>query len=405
VAALDTIAPSAGIAPTPAGVRYVTDRTPTGSQRWLALDVARGVAVAGMLVVEQMPGGPRPHPWLVHATWNGWTGADLVFPAFLFFVGIAVDQLVHRRGPRPLLRLARRAIALVILGVLFNAWAGDGSNFGDARWPGVLQRIGVVGLLCGIVVAICRRGIWSILLIAAVILVLYAALLTHVPLACGTGVITPTCNLPGRIDVALFGAAHVYQHGALGHDPEGVLSTMGAVATALIGVAVGRLMRTRPGWPTMATLCGAALVAWMVTHTGFVGAPVNKRMWTPAFVLLTGATSTLLLVACHGVSDVGARMANPLVRRASQAVAWPWAALGRNALVVYVGQHVLGAVVAHTPAHVGSQLTNTAGLLQAHSFALGWLGLDSQWAYVTGMLLVWIAVAAAMHRARWYVTL
>lgn len=405
MAALDTIAPSAGIAPTPAGVRYVKDRTPTGSERWLALDVARGVAVAGMLVVEQLPGGPRSHPWLIHATWNGWTGADLVFPAFLFFAGIGVDELVRRRAATSLFRLARRAVVLLLLGLLFNAWAGDGANFGDARWPGVLQRIGVVGMVCGIVVALCRRGIWSILLIAAGILMLYAALLTHVPLACGTGLITPTCNLPGRIDVALFGAAHVYQHGALGHDPEGVLSTMGAVATALIGVTVGRLMRTRPGWSTMAGLCAAALIAWMLTHTGLAGPPVNKRMWTPDFVLLTAAASTLLLVGCHAVADVAASAANPLIRAGSQVAAWPWAALGRNALVVYVGQHVIGAVVAHTPAHVGSQLTNTAGYLQAHSFALGWLGLDSQWAYVTGMLLVWVAVAAAMHGARWYVTL
>lgn len=143
----------------------------------------------------------------------------------------------------------------------------------------------------------------------------------------------------------------------------------------------------------------------MITHLGLAGPAVNKRLWTPAFVLLTTGTSTLLLVACHGVSDVGARIVNPLVRRVSQIISWPWSALGRNALVVYIGQHVLGAVLAHTPAHIGAQQTNAAGYVQAHSFGIGWLGLDSQWAYVIGMLLAWTAVAAAMHRARWYVTL
>jgi predicted acyltransferase len=128
-------------------------------------------------------------------------------------------------------------------------------------------------------------------------------------------------------------------------------------------------------------------------------------MWTPAFVLLTAATSTVLLLACHVVADVGGRQLNPVVRVGSRVAAWPWAALGRNALVVYVGQHVLGAVLAQTPAHVGTRLTTAAGYLQEHFFAGGWLGLDSQRTYVAVMLAFWTAVAAAMHGARWYVTL
>ncbi len=201
--------------------------------------------------MEQLPVGPRRHPWLIHAVWNGWTGADLVFPAFLFLAGIGIDELVRRKGRASLLRLTRRAIALLVLGVLFNAWDGAGADFTDARWPGVLQRIGVVSLACGVVVVLCRRGIWPVVLVAGGLLVLYAQLLVRVPLACGTGVITPACNVPGHLDLAIFGAAHIYDHGVFGYDPEGLLSTMGALATALIGVAVGRALRARPGWLTM----------------------------------------------------------------------------------------------------------------------------------------------------------
>jgi heparan-alpha-glucosaminide N-acetyltransferase len=400
-----TTAPLAGIAPAPAGVSYDAARTREAHGRWAGLDAARGVAVAGMLVVEQLPIGPRRHPWLIHAVWNGWTGADLVFPAFLFLAGIGIDELVRRRGRASLLRLARRAIALLVLGVLFNAWDGAGADFTDARWPGVLQRIGIVSLACGAVVVLCRRGIWPMLLVAGGLLVLYAQLLVRVPLACGTGVITPACNVPGHLDLALFGAAHVYNQGAFGYDPEGLLSTMGALATALIGVAVGRALRARPDWLTMVGLCGFAFACWAATHLGLAGPAVNKRMWTPAFVLLTAATSIVLLVACHVIVDVGGRQLNPVLRIGSRVTAWPWAALGRNALVVYVGQHVLGAVLAQTPVHVGTQLTTAAGYLQEHFFAGGWLGLDSQWTYVAVMLAFWTAVAAAMHRARWYVTL
>ena len=209
-----TTTPVANIAPALAGVSYDAVRTREAHGRWAGLDAARGVAVAGMLVVEQLPVGPRAHPWLVHAVWNGWTGADLVFPVFLFLAGIGIDELVHRKGRAALLRLVRRAIALLILGVLFNAWDGAGANFTDARWPGVLQRIGVVSLMCGVVVVLCRRGILPVLLVAGALLVLYGQLLVRVPLACGTGVITPACNVPGQLDRALFGAAHL-QPGSL----------------------------------------------------------------------------------------------------------------------------------------------------------------------------------------------
>jgi predicted acyltransferase len=218
-------------------------------------------------------------------------------------------------------------------------------------------------------------------------------------------VITPACNLPGHLDLALFGAAHVYNQGAFGYDPEGLLSTMGALATALVGVAVGRALRSRPGWFTMVALCGVAFACWAATRLRLAGPAVNKRMWTPAFVLLTAATSIVLLLVCHLIADIGARQPNPVVRFGSRVAAWPWAVLGRNALVVYIGQHVLGAVLERTPVHAAGQLTTAAGYVQEHFFAGGWLGLDSQWTYVAVMLLLWTAVAAAMHRARWYVTL
>jgi heparan-alpha-glucosaminide N-acetyltransferase len=400
-----TLAPLAGMAPAPSGISYEAARAPELPGRWAGLDAARGVAVAGMLLVEQLPTGPRSHPWLIHAAWNGWTGADLVFPAFLFLAGIGVDELVRRHGRASLLRLARRAVALVVLGILFNAWSGAGADFTNARWPGVLQRIGLVSLACGVLVALCRRGIWPPVLVAGAMLLVYAQLLTRVPLGCGTGVITPACNLPGHLDVALFGAPHVYNGGAFGYDPEGLLSTLGALATALIGVAVGRAMRAWSGWVTIASLCGAAFACWAATRLGLAGPAVNKRLWTPAFVLLTAATSIVLLVACHLVADIGGRQPSPIVRFGSRLAAWPWAVLGRNALVVYMGQHVVGAILAQTPVHVGSHLTTAAGYLQDRTFAGGWLGLDPQWTYVTVMLLLWTAVAAAMHRARWYVTL
>jgi predicted acyltransferase len=384
---------------------YALPRGDARTGRWAALDVARGVAVAGMLLVEQLPAGPGSYPWLRHASWNGWTGADLVFPAFLFLVGIGVDLLIGRRGAAAMGRLAKRALALLVVGVLFNAWAADGGDFAQARWPGVLQRIGIVSFACGLIVVLVRRKAWPVLAIAAGLLVCYAQLLTRVPLACGMGVITQACNLPGRVDVALFGSSHIYHQGAFGHDPEGLLSTMGALATALLGVFAGRFMRERPGWRAFVTLGGLALLGGLSTRLGLAGPTANKRLWTPAFVLLTGATSVALLLVCHLVTDAAVAVRRRVVGVVARVVAWPWAVLGRNALIVYVGQHVLGAILQKTPAHNGSQLTSLAGYLQGRTFAGGWFGLDAQWTYVVAMLALWSAVAAAMHGARWYVTL
>jgi predicted acyltransferase len=391
--------------PATAGVSYNAARTPPAPSRWAGLDAARGVAVAGMLLVEQLPTQPRRHPWLMHAAWNGWTGADLVFPAFLFLVGISIDELVRRRGRASLLRLARRAVALLVLGVLFNAWAGAGADFSDARWPGVLQRIGLVSLVCGAVVVVCRRRTWPILLLAGTLLISYAQLLVRVPLSCGTGVITPACNVPGRLDLALFGGSHIYNGGAFGYDPEGLLSTVGALTTALIGVAVGRTMRARPGWFTAVGLSVVAFSCWEATHLELVGPQVNKRLWTPAFVLLTAATSIVLLLVCHLVADCFDHHRNAMLRFGSRAIAWPWVVLGRNALIVYVGQHVVGAVLAQTSVHTDQGVMQASGYLQTRLLTGGWLGLDPQWTYVTAMLLLWIAVAIAMHLARWHVTL
>jgi predicted acyltransferase len=190
-----------------------------------------------------------------------------------------------------------------------------------------------------------------------------------------------------------------------GHDPEGLLSTIGTLATALLGVSAGRVMRAPPGWRAFAALAAAAALGWFSTRLGLAGPAVNKRLWTPAFVMLTGATSVVLLLLCHLLADMATAVPARVVRVAAAVMVWPWAALGRNALIVYVGQHVLGAIMEKTPAHDGTTSTNLAGYLQGRTFAGGWFGLDAQWTYAVAMLALWSVVAAAMHSARWYVTL
>jgi predicted acyltransferase len=143
------------------------------STRLQSLDVVRGLAVAGMVVVEQTVGPPPSYPALRHASWFGWTAADLVFPAFLVVVGTSLAFSLHRPVTWELVRrLAKRAVALLVVGVLFNAWSGDGASFDHLRVPGVLQRIAIAGLVAAVIVLVVREW-WAVLLVAVALLAIY----------------------------------------------------------------------------------------------------------------------------------------------------------------------------------------------------------------------------------------
>lgn len=268
-----------------------------------------------LVVVEYLPPSPD-YPWLRHSPWNGMRVADFVFPAFLFVVG--ASMAVAR--PQTPLHVVRRGVVLLALGLVFNA-ATDPSPL---RYTGVLQTIAVAGTIASIVVAVVKKTD-AVAWIAGALLVVHGAVLAHA----------------FSIDEHLFGRSHLYHQGALGHDPEGVLNTvLGATSVVLLG------------W--VATRARSVLLVVGLITAGLVACAAwepNKRAWTPSFALLVAGACAAILLARIDVMVLGA--------------------VGRNALLVYVGQHIVRELVLQQPAIAAPP----AQLAYAVAAAGAWTGI------------------------------
>lgn len=280
--------------------------------RLRSLDVFRGLTVAAMVLVNS-PGTNSVYAPFRHADWHGMTPTDLIFPAFLVIMGVSA-AFSHRDARAAL----KRAAWLFAFGLLVNCFVFDGES--GLRWPGVLQRIALVYL-----------GVEGFLFLdrpaaapaaAALLLLGYWALLAWVPVpGFGPGVLTPEANLPYWLDHRLFRGHLLADKWG---DPEGLLSTLGALATALLGLAAGRRV-ARDGASAARPIAlwglglAAAGAAWSLVL------PLNKHLWTSSYALCAGGLSLAGLAACLG-----------LVEGRPWRWTLPFEALGRRALAVYV---------------------------------------------------------------------
>jgi predicted acyltransferase len=293
-------------------------------RRLASLDALRGCTVAAMLLVNDPGDWDHVYGPLDHAAWNGCTPTDLVFPFFLFVVGVSVAlALLPRREQGAdrgvLTRTAlRRAVRIVGLGVLINVLAWCWMPGAHLRFPGVLQRIGVcyagVALLALYTEA---RTQWAV--IAALLLGYWALLWSG-------GSLEPWTNVVSRTDTFVFGR-FVYlidPASGHGHDPEGLLGTLPSLATALLGLRAG--CRLRSG--QLRSLFIGAVLSLLLGALWSLSLPFNKNLWTPSFVLWTAGWAGLTLLAFHRLID----------RRG-------WPALGRrfgvNAIAAYAGSELM----------------------------------------------------------------
>lgn len=294
----------------------------TPTTRFASVDALRGITVAAMLLVNNPGDWAHVYPPLLHAQWHGCTPTDLIFPFFLFIVGVSIALgLVPRVecGATGLHRGAVvRALWIVGLGLMLHWlawWWLDRAYF---RPWGVLQRIG----LCFAAAALCAihlRARMQWLCIAA-LLVGYSGVLAW------GGSLAPLENLASRIDTALLGP-WLYEYDAAtgrGHDPEGLPSTLPAIATTLLGLRAG-------AWLRQGALRRLAAVGVSLLLLGAVWAhwqPFNKNLWTASYVLWTGGWAMLALAATHRMIDVQG---------------WPALGLrfGRHALAAYAGSALM----------------------------------------------------------------
>lgn len=295
--------------------------------RLASVDALRGCAVAAMLLVNNPGDWGHVYAPLRHSEWNGCTPTDLIFPTFLFLVGVSIAlsmaRIVDAAARRDALGTSwLRALRLILLGGVLHGlamWAYDTPHF---RVWGVLQRIGLCfGVAASAMLYLRARGQWIAI---ALLLFGYWALLEM------TGGSVPLDNIASRIDSWMLGP-HAYRFDAAsgrGHDPEGLSSTLPAIATTLIGIRAGAWLRGHGTSPLLLAGGVALSIGWLWSFV----VPWNKNLWTPSFVAWSAGWAMLLLVLCHRLFDVRG---------------WPpfGRSMGINAIVAYAGSWAMACLM------------------------------------------------------------
>jgi len=254
-----------------------------------SVDALRGLTVAAMLLVNDAGDWGHVYAPLEHAAWNGCTPTDLVFPLFLFIVGVSITLA----GPATPRAVIGRALRIVALGLALHAVAHWAIGTREFRPMGVLQRIGVCYGVAGLLALQTRaRTQW---------LVFWALLGGYAALLVWGGPVTKAGKLASRVDTALLGRfAYEFDTATgLGHDPEGLLATLPAIATTLLGVRAGAWLRRG----SMRTLWAAAAIALLLGAVWAPWLPLNKQLWTPSFVLWSGGWALVALGLAHTLVD------------------------------------------------------------------------------------------------------
>jgi predicted acyltransferase len=289
----------------------VDDAKKVLSSRLMCLDVYRGLMVAGMIVVDN-PGSDEHAYWpIMHAKWNGWTPADFIFPSFLFLVGISMVYSYAARLERGdtkqqiFVHAIKRSLILIAIGLLVNASPIIGLDLHTWRFEGVTQRIGICYFFASILELWTRRREQWIALAAC--LIGYWALLRFVPVP-GAGVpyrdipfMDQVQNLPAWLDRKLF-MGHLYDGN---RDPEGILHTIPAIGTTLIGVLAGHWLRKQNN--TRKLIMGMVLFGILGIIFGGIWNrwfPINKNLWTSSFVLFSGGLALLFLSLLYWMVEV-----------------------------------------------------------------------------------------------------
>ncbi|EGK83757.1 DUF1624 domain-containing protein [Microcoleus vaginatus PCC 9802] len=401
--------------------------------RFKSLDVFRGIAIASMILVNNPGSWEQVYPPLDHAEWHGCTPTDLIFPFFLFIVGCAMSFSLSKytqnypqtgietskitqtkeksesaKNPLPsslfLLpysniywRIARRAAILFILGLLLNTSSialdvllnsAPVENFGKIRIMGVLQRIGLAYFISAIaIINLSPRN--QKLLAVAVLLGYWAALTVFAVGGYTAGELTPEGNLGGYVDRLILGSQHLYKGGPF--DPEGLLSTLPAVVTVLIGYFTGEWLRVQPIKTRTSinlAICGLSCVV-IGRLWGFLF-PINKQLWTSSYVVFTAGWALLLLATCYETIEVRD---------------WKWGRpceiMGLNAIFLFVASGIVARILLKTHIYTGQNASTTYTWIYENWF-VPWAGpLNGSLAFAVTAVLFWWLILYGMYRGGW----
>ncbi len=274
-------------------------------QRMAALDILRGITVAAMIVVNNNGGGRVAYPQLLHSAWHGLTLSDMVFPTFLFILGISTYLSLGKTGfvwsKSTAVKVVRRTLLILLIGwgIHWFEYIFDGNllPFDQFRLTGVLPRIAMCYFTVSVIAM--SAGKRAIQCIIALLLTGYTVLLLA-----GNGLANDASSVIARTDRLILGASHLYTRQPV--DPEGLVSTIGAIAHTLIGFCIGGILKDS-GMSMERRLAklmalSFALLLWGLIVSNFI--PVNKRIWSPSFVLVTCGLASLTLGTLSYLTDI-----------------------------------------------------------------------------------------------------
>lgn len=381
-----------------------TAPTPTQGSRLLSLDAFRGATIAGMMLVNNPGSWSHIYPQLEHAPWNGWTFTDWIFPFFLFIVGVAMTFSFAKRldtvGEKSKLypQVFKRAGMIFVVGLFLNGFPfgllfGHHFDLATMRIPGVLQRIALCYLFASLIMlntTVRGQIIWIGSLLAGYWLVV---MLVPVP-AYGAGVLEPMGSLCWYVDSTIL-AGHTWSGAPVpGFDPEGIVSTIPAIATTLFGVLTGHFLRSsftkeeKTSWMFVAgnvlLLVGAILDMRL---------PINKNMWTSSYSIFMTGWALVCLATFYWLIDVKghSRWARPFI-------IW-----GMNAMAMFVLSGVVGRLltlikVAHSD---GTQIALKTYIVDTFFSPLA-SPINASLLYAITFMLFTFLVAWVMWKRKWF---
>lgn len=364
------------------------------SDRLISLDVFRGITIAGMILVNNPGTWSNVYKPLLHAPWNGWTPTDFIFPFFLFIVGVAISLSFNKRIERGdsrsqlFAKVAKRTLIIFAIG-MFLALVPF-FNFKDVRIPGVLQRIAICYFFASVILLSFNQKIqigWTVFLLAIYWILIK---LTPVP-GHGAGVLEPLGSLAWYLDSNLL-AGHTWKFApAPGFDPEGILSTLPAIATVMFGIFTGDWIRSpREHYEKVSGLFVAGISGLVLGEILKGWLPINKNLWTSTYSIFMAGMALIFLALCYWFIDI----------KGYKKWAKPFIIFGSNAILVYG----LSSLIAKLTVVIN--VTNVDGskvLLKTYMFQnwfASWAG-NNEFAsllYPVTYLLIWLGIMYILYR-------
>ena len=367
---------------------------PAAAARLLSLDVFRGLTVALMIIVNT-PGNREAYAQLDHAEWNGLTMTDLVFPFFLFIVGVSIVFSLSRRlekgetaGLVP--QLLKRALIIYAFGMVLNAIPNYHPS--SIRILGVPQRIALCYFFGSLLFI--KTNLRTQIGVAVAALLGYWLAMTYIPVpGIGAGILTKEGSLASWLDRAVLGA-HTYRGGV--YDPEGILSTVPALVTTLLGIFTGLWLRSAaPQLNKVKGLLAAGAAAAALGWFWGLYFPINKALWTSSYVLATAGLALWLLALCYWLIEV----------KGIKAWGRPFEVFGVNAIAAYMLPiFLLKFLVLYTVPVAGAAEPEQLRVLICNAVFGTWLPpLNASAAFAFSYALIWLGAFWLLYRKKIFI--